>query len=118
MRADDAKTILTELFRPRCTDEKGHVASGLGKPAAKVAADSAGSDDKDPHRHVEFQEPFVSLVIFCQRWTNQTEGNEGNEVSFLKWPGPRSATRTKQVPSSSSPENASLSSLSSVEALF
>ena len=49
MRADDAKTIPTELLRPGWTDEEGHVAPGLGKSAAKVAADRTGADDKDPH---------------------------------------------------------------------
>jgi hypothetical protein len=49
MRADDAKAILTELFRPRWTDKKGHIAPGLGKPAAEVATDRTGADDKDPH---------------------------------------------------------------------
>jgi len=48
MWADDAKAILTELFRPGRTDEEGHVTPGLGKPAAKVAADRTGADDKDP----------------------------------------------------------------------
>jgi hypothetical protein len=48
MRADDAKTIPTELFRPGWTDEEGHVAPGLVKPAAKVAADRTGADDKNP----------------------------------------------------------------------
>ena len=48
MRADDAKAILTELFRPGWTNEEGHVAPGLGKPAAKVAANRTGADDKDP----------------------------------------------------------------------
>jgi hypothetical protein len=52
MRADDAKAILTELFRPGWTDEESHVAPGLSKPAAKVAADGTGADDKDPHSHV------------------------------------------------------------------
>ena len=49
MPADDAKTIPTELFRPGWTDEEGHVAPGLGKPAAKVAADGTCANDKDPH---------------------------------------------------------------------
>jgi len=52
MRADDPKTIPTELFRPEWTDEESHVVPGLGKPAAKVAADRTGADDKDPHSHV------------------------------------------------------------------
>ena len=51
MRADDAKAILTELLRPGRADEKGHVAPGLGKPAAKVAANGTGTDDKNPHSH-------------------------------------------------------------------
>ena len=42
----------TELFRPGWTDEKGHVAPGLGKPAAKVAADRTGADDKDVDGHM------------------------------------------------------------------
>ena len=42
----------TELFRPRWTDEKSHIAPGLGKPAAKVAADRTGADDKDSHSHI------------------------------------------------------------------
>ena len=54
MGTDEAKTILRELFRPGWTDEKGHVAPGLGEPASKVAADRTGADDKDPHSHVEF----------------------------------------------------------------
>ena len=49
MRADDAKAIPTELFRPGWMDEEGHVAPGLGKPATKVAADRTGTDDKDSH---------------------------------------------------------------------
>jgi hypothetical protein len=53
MRADDAKTILTELFSPGWTDEEGYVAPSLGKPAAKISADRTGADDKDPHGHVE-----------------------------------------------------------------
>ena len=53
MRADDAKAIPTELFRPRRTDKEGHVAASLGKPPAKVAADRTGADDKNPHGHVE-----------------------------------------------------------------
>jgi hypothetical protein len=48
MRADDAKAILTELFRARWTNEESHVAPGLGKSAAKVAANRTGADDKDP----------------------------------------------------------------------
>jgi hypothetical protein len=53
MWADDSEAILTELFRARWTDEKGHIAPSLGKPAAKVATDRTGADDKDPHSHVE-----------------------------------------------------------------
>jgi len=49
MRADDAKTVPTELFRPGWTDKESHVAPSLGKPTAKVAADRTGADDKDPH---------------------------------------------------------------------
>jgi hypothetical protein len=51
MRADDAKAILAELFRPRWADEKSHVAFGLDKPAAKIAANCTGADNKDPHSH-------------------------------------------------------------------
>jgi len=49
MRADDAKVILTKLFRPGWTNEEGDVASGLVKPPAKVAADRASADDKNSH---------------------------------------------------------------------
>jgi hypothetical protein len=49
MRADYPHAILTKLFRPGWTDEKGHVAPDLGK----VAADRTGANDKDPHSHVE-----------------------------------------------------------------
>ena len=52
MRADDAKAMLSELFRPGWADEEGHVTPGLGKPAAKVAADRTGAHDKDPHSQV------------------------------------------------------------------
>src|SRR5439155_26328816 len=49
MRADDAKTILSELFLPRWTNEEGHVAPGLGQPATKVTTHRTGADDKHPH---------------------------------------------------------------------
>jgi hypothetical protein len=49
MWADDSEAISTELFRPRWTDEEGHVAPGLGEPATKVAAYRTGADDKDSH---------------------------------------------------------------------
>ena len=49
MRADDAKAIPTKLFRPGWTNEEGHVASGLVKPPAKVAADRTCANDQDPH---------------------------------------------------------------------
>src|ERR1700704_3560531 len=45
MRTDNAKAVRTELFRPRRTDEEGYIAPGLGKPAAKVAAYCARTDN-------------------------------------------------------------------------
>ena len=54
MRADDAKAILTELFRPGRADKKSHVAFGLDKPAAKIAPNCTGADNKDPHRREVF----------------------------------------------------------------
>src|ERR1700730_18198247 len=49
MRTDDPKAVRAELFRPRWTDQEGYIAPGLGKPAAKVATNCAGTDNKDPH---------------------------------------------------------------------
>ena len=43
------------------TDEERHVAPGLGKPAAKVAADRTSADDKNPHSHVK-------VSLFSGKW--------------------------------------------------
>ena len=49
MWADDTKTILAEVFRASWTNKESHIASGLGKPAAKIAANRTGADDKNAH---------------------------------------------------------------------
>src|SRR6266404_3794309 len=53
MWADDSEAISAELFRARRTNEKSHVAPGLGQPATKVTAHRTGPDDKNPHSHIE-----------------------------------------------------------------
>ena len=53
MRADDSEAILTELFRPRCTNEKSHIAPSLSQPATIVTTDRTSADDKDPQSYIE-----------------------------------------------------------------
>ena len=48
MRADDSEAISTKLFRARWSNEKSHVAPGLGQPATKVTTHRTGADDKNP----------------------------------------------------------------------
>ena len=49
MWADDSEAISTELSRALWANKKSDIAPGLGKPAAKVAADRTGADNKDPY---------------------------------------------------------------------
>ena len=62
MRADDAKAISTELFRPGWTNEEGHIAPGLGKPATKVPADCTSANDKDRHTEVFFRQAATPVA--------------------------------------------------------
>jgi hypothetical protein len=48
--AEDAKALAAELLRAGGSDEKGDVASCLCEACSKVAADSAGTNDKNLHR--------------------------------------------------------------------
>src|SRR3979490_1585048 len=50
VRTDDAQAFAAELLYAGGSDEKGDIASGLCETRSKVAADGAGTNDKNLHR--------------------------------------------------------------------
>jgi hypothetical protein len=50
VRAENAKAFAAETLRAGGPNQKGDIASCLCEPCSKVAADSAGTNDKNLHR--------------------------------------------------------------------